>query len=224
MATISPRLSGVLLRAKMARKCPDGTSMTRPVGTSAICPGASLTSCDAARSKPGRFFGAVRIGRGTVESSRLILSRIRAAYRDRAAAAARRQRIGAVGSAAHAAARSRDPHRQAAERHHAIPSAITASPSKRVIAATRGEGRLDRRSRRSARARAHARAHGVQRHDALQAGRAGQPISNRSASRSARTSTRIRATTKRSTCSTCRPIAPARSTAASRRSAISPAA
>ncbi len=50
------------------------------------------------------------------------------------------------------------------------------------------------------------------------------PTSNRSAWHSARTSTRTRATTRRSTCSTCRPIAPARSTTACRRSAISRAA
>src|SRR5258706_15054955 len=63
----------------MARKCPDGTSMTRPVGTSTICPGASFTSCDAARSKPAAS-SVPYAGRGTVESSRRILSRIRAAY------------------------------------------------------------------------------------------------------------------------------------------------
>src|SRR5262245_59303868 len=63
----------------MARKCPDGTSMTRPVGTSAICPGASLTSCDAARSNPAASSVAY-VGRGTVESSRLIFRRIAAAY------------------------------------------------------------------------------------------------------------------------------------------------
>src|SRR5215216_1994878 len=63
----------------MARKCPDGTSMTRPVGTSAICPGASLTSCDAARSNPAASSVAY-VGRDTVESSRLILRRIAAAY------------------------------------------------------------------------------------------------------------------------------------------------
>src|SRR5258705_2794657 len=79
LATSNPRLSGVLLRAKMARKCPDGTSMTRPVGTSAICPGASFTSCDAARSKPAASSVAY-VGRGIVESSRLILRRIAAAY------------------------------------------------------------------------------------------------------------------------------------------------
>src|SRR5574342_237693 len=79
LATSNPRLSGVLLRAKMARKCPDGTSMTRPVGTSAICPGASLTSCDAARSNPAASSVAY-VGRGTVESSRLIFRRIAAAY------------------------------------------------------------------------------------------------------------------------------------------------
>src|ERR1051325_7956803 len=79
LATISPRLSGVLLRAKMARKYPDGTSTTRPVGTSAICPGASLMSCDAARSNPAASSVAY-VGRGIVESSRLILRRIAAAY------------------------------------------------------------------------------------------------------------------------------------------------
>src|SRR2546426_3612224 len=78
LATSNPRLSGVLLRAKMARKNPDGTSMTRPVGTSAICPGASLTSFDAARSKPAASPVAY-VGRETVESSRLILRRIVAA-------------------------------------------------------------------------------------------------------------------------------------------------
>src|SRR5712675_2412641 len=62
----------------MARKNPDGTSMTRPVGTSAICPGASLTSCDAARSKPAAASVAY-VGREIVESSRLILRRIVAA-------------------------------------------------------------------------------------------------------------------------------------------------
>src|SRR6476659_3410832 len=78
-ATSNPRLSGVLLRAKMARKCPDGTSMTRPVGMSAICPGASFISCAAARSKPAASSVAY-VGRDTVESSRLILRRIAAAY------------------------------------------------------------------------------------------------------------------------------------------------
>src|SRR6478735_5544055 len=63
----------------MARKCPDGTSMTRPVGTSAICPGASFTSCAAARSKPAASSVAY-VGRGIVESSRLIFRRIAAAY------------------------------------------------------------------------------------------------------------------------------------------------
>src|SRR5262245_4373421 len=79
LARSNPRLSGVLLRAKMARKYPDGTSMTRPVGTSAICPGASLTSCDAARSNPAASSVAY-VGREIVVSSRLILSRIAAAY------------------------------------------------------------------------------------------------------------------------------------------------
>src|SRR4051794_28624469 len=59
----------------MARKYPDGTSMTRPVGTSAICPGASLRSCDAARSNPAASPVAY-VGRERVESSRLILRRI----------------------------------------------------------------------------------------------------------------------------------------------------
>ena len=53
--------------------------MTRPVRTSAICPGASRTSCDAARSKPAASSVAY-VGRGIVESSRLILRRIAAAY------------------------------------------------------------------------------------------------------------------------------------------------
>ena len=44
LETISPRLSGVLLRAKIARKYPVGTSMTRPVRTRAICRGATTRS------------------------------------------------------------------------------------------------------------------------------------------------------------------------------------
>src|ERR1051325_2712015 len=78
LATKNPGLRGVLLRAKMARKCPVGTSMTSPVGTSAICPGASLISCDAARSNPAASSVAY-VGRERVESSRLILRRIVAA-------------------------------------------------------------------------------------------------------------------------------------------------
>src|SRR5215470_13724152 len=63
----------------MARKYPDGTAIMRPVGTSAICPGASLTSCDAARSNPAACSVAY-VGREIVESSRLIFRRIAAAY------------------------------------------------------------------------------------------------------------------------------------------------
>src|SRR4051812_49383430 len=77
--TIRPRFSGVLLRAKMARKWPVGTSMTRPVRTSTICRGGTVRSWAAARSKPADS-SVPYTGRATVESSRLILSRIRAAY------------------------------------------------------------------------------------------------------------------------------------------------
>src|SRR5258706_9728242 len=73
----------------MARKCPEGTSMTRPVRTSAICPGASVMSCDAARSKPAASSVAY-VGRGTLESSRLIFSRIRGAYQSRCSSPAPR--------------------------------------------------------------------------------------------------------------------------------------
>src|SRR5262245_55107555 len=71
----------------MARKCPVGTSIMTPVGTSAICRDASLASCDAARSNPAASSVAY-VGRETVESSRLILRRIRAAYRNSGAAIA----------------------------------------------------------------------------------------------------------------------------------------
>src|SRR5437867_4336228 len=54
--------------------------MTRPVGPGAIGPGASLASCDAARSKPAASSVAY-VGREIVESSRLIFRRISAAYR-----------------------------------------------------------------------------------------------------------------------------------------------
>src|SRR5262245_51719267 len=80
LATISPRLSGVLLRAKIARKYPVGTSMTRPVRIKVICRGATTTSWAAAKSKPAESL-VLYLGRETVESSRLILSRIRAAHR-----------------------------------------------------------------------------------------------------------------------------------------------
>src|SRR3954465_12721574 len=63
----------------MARKWPVGTSMTRPVRTSTICRGGTVTSCAAARSKPADS-SVPYAGRVTVESSRLILSRIGAAY------------------------------------------------------------------------------------------------------------------------------------------------
>src|SRR4026209_1852203 len=63
----------------MARKCPDGTSMTRPVGPGAFARAAGLTSGDGARSKPAASSVAY-VGRGTVESSRLIFRRIAAAY------------------------------------------------------------------------------------------------------------------------------------------------
>ena len=63
--------------------------MTRPVRTSAICPGASFMSCDAARSKPAASSVAY-VGRGTVESSRLIFSRIRGAYQSRCSSLAPR--------------------------------------------------------------------------------------------------------------------------------------
>src|SRR6266511_1011183 len=79
LATASPRLSGVLLRAKMARKWPVGTSIMRPVRTSAICPGPMVTSEAAARSNPAAS-SVPYVGRGIVASSRLILRRIRAAY------------------------------------------------------------------------------------------------------------------------------------------------
>src|SRR5688500_387893 len=79
LATCSPRLSGVLLRAKIARQCPVGTSMTRPVRTSAISRGRTVMSWAAAKSKPAAS-SVPYAGRGIVESSRLSLSRIRAAY------------------------------------------------------------------------------------------------------------------------------------------------
>src|SRR5689334_14674710 len=53
--------------------------MTSPVRTRTICLGATVTSCAAARSKPADS-AVPYAGRETVESSRLILSRIRAAY------------------------------------------------------------------------------------------------------------------------------------------------
>src|SRR5215212_7689323 len=68
-ATIRPFLSGVLLRAKMPRKWPGGTWMTRPVGTSAIVPGAMVTSAFAARPKPAAP-GVWYAGRETVGSRR----------------------------------------------------------------------------------------------------------------------------------------------------------
>src|SRR5215203_3950772 len=78
--TTRPRFIGVLLRAKMPRKWPVGTSMTRPVRTSTISRGRTVTSCAAARSKPADS-SVPYAGSATVESSRLILSRIGAAYR-----------------------------------------------------------------------------------------------------------------------------------------------
>src|SRR6185295_16816497 len=78
-ATMRPRLSGVLLRAKIPRKYPRGTSMTRPVGTRAIWRGATVTSADADRSNPADSAVAY-VGRGTVASSRLIRICISAAY------------------------------------------------------------------------------------------------------------------------------------------------
>ena len=109
-----------------------------------------------------------------MESSRLILSRIRAAYRRHshllAGLAAR------AGSAQDLTAPlPLDP----AIRTGTLPNGLTffirhnAQPEQPRDAAAGREGRLDRRGRRSARAGAPARAHGVQRHDALQAGRAG---------------------------------------------------
>src|SRR6476661_738195 len=53
--------------------------MTRPVRTSTICRGGIVASWAAARSKPADS-SVPYAGRVTVESSRLILSRIRAAY------------------------------------------------------------------------------------------------------------------------------------------------
>src|SRR5688572_24696655 len=53
--------------------------MTRPVLTSAICPGATRTSCAAARSNPAAS-SVPYPGRGRVGSSRRILSRMSAAY------------------------------------------------------------------------------------------------------------------------------------------------
>src|SRR5437868_1348436 len=53
--------------------------MTRPVGTSAIWRGATVTSADAARSNPADSAVAY-VGRGTVASSRLIRICIAAAY------------------------------------------------------------------------------------------------------------------------------------------------
>src|SRR5687768_13200425 len=53
--------------------------MTRPVLTSAICPGATRTSCAAARSNPAAS-SVPYAGRGIVGSSRRIFSRISAAY------------------------------------------------------------------------------------------------------------------------------------------------
>src|SRR4030095_1743870 len=84
--TSSPRLSGVLLRAKIPRKCPVGTSMTRPVRTRATCRGLIVTSYAAARSNPAASV-VPYVGRGTVESNRVIFSRIRRAYREGALAA-----------------------------------------------------------------------------------------------------------------------------------------
>src|SRR5690606_15299336 len=79
LATIRPRLSGVLLRATIARQWPLGTSITRPVRTRTMRPGGITTSCAAARSKPAASSVAYA-GRGTVGSRRLIRSRIGAAY------------------------------------------------------------------------------------------------------------------------------------------------
>src|SRR5687768_16563705 len=53
--------------------------MTSPVRISAIWPGLIVASCDAARSNPADS-SVPYAGRGTVASSRRILSRIRAAY------------------------------------------------------------------------------------------------------------------------------------------------
>src|SRR3954454_10039003 len=64
----------------MARQCPLGTSITRPVRTRAIWRVGIVTSWAAARSKPAAS-SVPYAGRATVESSRLILSRIPAAYR-----------------------------------------------------------------------------------------------------------------------------------------------
>ncbi len=157
-----------------------------------------------------------------MESSRLILSRMPAAYLAMAialavAAASRRARARpprcrrhAPGAAAAAGLDAcRHPHRHAAERPDLLHPPQRRGPSNRRHAAPGGQGRLDRRGRRSARPGARARAHGVQRHRALQAGRAGVlPRVDRRRG-SARTSTPTRASTRRSTCSTCRPTAPA---------------
>src|SRR5262245_59139732 len=61
--------------------------MTRPVRTSAILPAGTTVSCDAARSNPADS-SVPYAGRGTVGSSRRILSRIRAAYLGRLAGSA----------------------------------------------------------------------------------------------------------------------------------------
>jgi zinc protease len=71
--------------------------MTSPVRTSAICPGASLMSSDAARSKPAASSVAY-VGRGIVESSRLIFSRIRGAYQSRCSSFTPRLHTAAVAS------------------------------------------------------------------------------------------------------------------------------
>src|SRR4030095_3209575 len=75
----SPRVGGVLLRAKMPRKCPVGTSITSPVRIRVICPGGTVTSCAAARSNPAAS-SVPYAGRATVGFSRRILSRMGAAY------------------------------------------------------------------------------------------------------------------------------------------------
>ena len=69
LATISPRFSGVLLRAKTPRKCPCGTSITSPVGTSVTSPGCTVMSTLDGEIESRRAGGLIR-GSGTAGSSR----------------------------------------------------------------------------------------------------------------------------------------------------------
>ena len=110
-----------------------------------------------------------------MESSRLILSRIRAAYLAIAAAvaavvAARGPRAGVrAGPRGPAPADQGGPDRHAAERADLLHPQERRAGRPRVSPACR-QGRIDRRGRRPARARARARAHGVQRIGALSSG------------------------------------------------------